>query len=145
MEKIQNRRSFLKKAGLVTAGAAGASTLALLVLPVVILSTREALRAVPPSIREGSYALGATKWQTVWYQVLPVAVPGVRHRDHERLPVHGDAHVRNECFVEDRVRALATVGRDQRSLEWEAATESAWSSILASSTATICERASVKL
>ena len=56
---------------------AGASTLALLVLPVIILSTREALRAVPPSIREGSYALGATKWQTVWYQVLPVALPGI--------------------------------------------------------------------
>ena len=56
---------------------AGASTLALLVLPVIILSTREALRAVPGSIREGSYALGATKWQTVWYQVLPVALPGI--------------------------------------------------------------------
>jgi phosphate transport system permease protein len=56
---------------------AGASTLALLVLPVVILSTREALRAVPKSIREGSYALGATKWQTIWHQVLPVASPGI--------------------------------------------------------------------
>ena len=56
---------------------AGASTLALLVLPVIILSTREALRAVPGSIREGSYALGATKWQTIWYQVLPVAAPGI--------------------------------------------------------------------
>jgi phosphate transport system permease protein len=56
---------------------AGASTLALLVLPVIILATREALRAVPPSIREGSYALGATKWQTVWHQVLPVALPGI--------------------------------------------------------------------
>lgn len=55
---------------------AGAATLALLVLPVVILSTREALRAVPPSLREGSYALGATKWQTIWHQVLPVALPG---------------------------------------------------------------------
>lgn len=55
---------------------AGASTLALLVLPVVIMSTREALRAVPPSLREGSYALGATQWQTIWYQVLPVALPG---------------------------------------------------------------------
>ena len=50
---------------------------ALLVLPVVILSTREALRAVPKSFREGSYALGATKWQTIWYQVLPVAMPGI--------------------------------------------------------------------
>jgi phosphate transport system permease protein len=56
---------------------AGAATLALLVLPVVILSTREALRAVPPSLREGSYALGATKWQTIWHQVLPVAMPGI--------------------------------------------------------------------
>jgi phosphate transport system permease protein len=56
---------------------AGASTLALLVLPVIILATREALRAVPSSIREGSYALGATKWQTVWHQVLPMALPGI--------------------------------------------------------------------
>jgi phosphate transport system permease protein len=56
---------------------AGAATLALLVLPVVILSTREAIRTVPKSIREGSYALGATKWQTIWYQVLPMALPGI--------------------------------------------------------------------
>jgi phosphate transport system permease protein len=56
---------------------AGASTLALLVLPVVILSTREALRTVPGSIREASYALGATRWQTVQHQVLPMALPGV--------------------------------------------------------------------
>jgi phosphate transport system permease protein len=56
---------------------AGAATLALLALPVVILSTREALRTVPSSIREGSYALGATKWQTIWHQVLPMAVPGI--------------------------------------------------------------------
>lgn len=56
---------------------AGALTLALLVLPVVILSTREALRAVPKSLREGSYALGATRWQTIWHQVLPSAVPGI--------------------------------------------------------------------
>ena len=56
---------------------AGASTLALLVLPVVILSTREALRTVPGSIREGSHALGATKWQTIWHQVLPMALPGI--------------------------------------------------------------------
>jgi len=56
---------------------AGASTLALLALPVVILSTREALRTVPPSIREGSYALGASKWQTIRFQVLPMAMPGI--------------------------------------------------------------------
>ncbi len=56
---------------------AGASTLALLALPVIIISTREALRAVPKSLREGSYALGATKWQTIWFQVLPAAFPGM--------------------------------------------------------------------
>lgn len=52
---------------------AGGLILALLVLPVIILSTREALRSVPSSIREASYALGATKWQTVRHQVLPAA------------------------------------------------------------------------
>lgn len=56
---------------------AASMTLSLLVLPVVIISGREAIRAVPDSIRQGSYALGATKWQTVWRQVLPQAVPGM--------------------------------------------------------------------
>ena len=56
---------------------AGALTLALLVLPTVILAAREAIRAVPPSIREGSLALGATKWQTTRRQVLPAAIPGI--------------------------------------------------------------------
>jgi phosphate transport system permease protein len=56
---------------------AGGLTLALLVLPMVIIAGREALRAVPPSIREGSMALGATQWQTIWRQVLPAAIPGV--------------------------------------------------------------------
>jgi phosphate transport system permease protein len=68
---------FVRSLGMGRSVLAGASTLALLVLPVVILSTREALRAVPKTIREGSYALGATKWQTVWHQVLPVAFPGI--------------------------------------------------------------------
>jgi phosphate transport system permease protein len=68
---------FVRAMGMGRSVLAGASTLALLVLPVIILSTREALRAVPSSIREGSYALGATRWQTVWYQVLPVALPGI--------------------------------------------------------------------
>jgi phosphate transport system permease protein len=57
--------------------AAGALTLALVVLPTVILASREAIRAVPPSIREGSLALGATQWQTIRRQVLPGAVPGI--------------------------------------------------------------------
>ncbi len=56
---------------------AGGLTLGLLVLPVLIVSGREAIRAVPPSIREGSMALGATKWQTIWKQVLPAALPGI--------------------------------------------------------------------
>jgi phosphate transport system permease protein len=56
---------------------AGGLTLGLLVLPVVIVAGREAIRAVPPSIREGSLALGATEWQTIWKQVLPASLPGV--------------------------------------------------------------------
>lgn len=56
---------------------AGSLTLTLLVLPTVIIAAREAIRAVPPSIREGSLALGATRWQTIRRQVLPAAVPGV--------------------------------------------------------------------
>jgi phosphate transport system permease protein len=57
--------------------AAGSLTLALLVLPMVIIAAREALRAVPDSIRQGSLALGATQWQTIRKQVLPAAIPGV--------------------------------------------------------------------
>jgi phosphate transport system permease protein len=56
---------------------AGGITLGLLVLPVVIIAGREAIRAVPQAIRQGSLALGATKWQTTWRQVLPAAVPGI--------------------------------------------------------------------
>ena len=56
---------------------AGGLTLGLLVLPVVIISGREAIRAVPSSIREGSMALGATQWQTIWKQVLPGSIAGI--------------------------------------------------------------------
>ena len=56
---------------------AGAMTLSILVLPIVILSTREAIKSIPPSIREASYALGASKWQTIRSQVLPPAMPGI--------------------------------------------------------------------
>jgi phosphate transport system permease protein len=56
---------------------AGALTLSLLVLPIVIISSREAIRAVPDSIREGALALGATRWQMIQRQVLPGAVPGI--------------------------------------------------------------------
>jgi phosphate transport system permease protein len=57
--------------------AAGSLTLALLVLPMVIIAAREAIRAVPDSIRQGSLALGATKWQTIRTQVLPASIPGI--------------------------------------------------------------------
>lgn len=57
--------------------AAGSMTLALLVLPMVIIAAREAIRAVPDSIRQGSLALGATKWQTIRTQVLPASIPGI--------------------------------------------------------------------
>jgi phosphate transport system permease protein len=56
---------------------AGAIALTLLVLPTVIIASREAIRAVPQSIREGSLALGATPLQTTWKQVLPAATPGI--------------------------------------------------------------------
>jgi phosphate transport system permease protein len=56
---------------------AGALTLSLLVLPIVIIAAREAIRAVPDSIREGALALGATRWQMIRRQVLPGALPGI--------------------------------------------------------------------
>jgi phosphate ABC transporter permease subunit PstA len=55
----------------------GAIALTLLILPVIIIATRESLRSVPQEIRAGSLALGATPWQTVWKQTLPAAVPGI--------------------------------------------------------------------
>ncbi|HLU46323.1 MAG TPA: phosphate ABC transporter permease PstA [Natronosporangium sp.] len=57
--------------------AAGSITVALLVLPTVIIAALEAIRAVPSSVRQGAMALGATKWQTVWHQVLPAARSGI--------------------------------------------------------------------
>jgi phosphate transport system permease protein len=56
---------------------AGTMILTLLVLPTVIIAAREAIRAVPDSIRQGGYALGATQWQVVSRQVLPAAMPGI--------------------------------------------------------------------
>jgi len=68
---------FVRFAGLGTSVIAGALTLALLVLPVVIMSTREALRTVRDSLREASLALGATRWRTTWHVVLPMSIPGI--------------------------------------------------------------------
>jgi phosphate transport system permease protein len=52
-------------------------TLAILVLPLIIINAQEAIRAVPGSLRQASYGLGATRWQTTWHHVLPAALPGI--------------------------------------------------------------------
>lgn len=56
---------------------AGALTMGLLVMPVIIISTREAIKAVPSGIREASWAVGATKWQTIWHHLLPISFPSI--------------------------------------------------------------------
>lgn len=68
---------FVRVFGMGRSLLAGACTLALLVLPIVIMASREALRTVPPGLREASYALGATRWQTIRRVVMPQALPGV--------------------------------------------------------------------
>jgi len=68
---------FVRALGLGRSLAAGALTLAMLALPIVIIAAREALRAVPHELREAGLALGATRWQMVWQVVLPVAAPGI--------------------------------------------------------------------
>jgi phosphate transport system permease protein len=70
---------FVQLLGPVTGGGSvltGALTLSLLILPVIIVSTREALRAIPASIREGGFALGATRWEVIRSHLLPMALPG---------------------------------------------------------------------
>ena len=68
---------FVRFAGLGETVIAGALTLALLVLPVVIMSTREALRTVRDSLREAALGLGATRWRTIWHVILPMSIPGI--------------------------------------------------------------------
>src|SRR5688572_17360628 len=68
---------FVRSLGLGRSVLAGAATLSLLVLPIVILSSREALRTVPQALREACYALGSTRWQAIRRVVLPTALPGI--------------------------------------------------------------------
>lgn len=68
---------FVRALGLGRSVLAGAATLALLVLPIVIMSSREALRTVPLALREACYALGSTRWQAIARVVLPMALPGI--------------------------------------------------------------------
>ena len=56
---------------------AGGLTLSLMVLPIIVVAAQEAIRAVPGYLRDGSYAMGATKWTTIWKVVLPIALPGI--------------------------------------------------------------------
>jgi phosphate transport system permease protein len=63
--------------GLQSSVLVGGLTLALLILPIIIVTTREAIRAIPNSIREAAYAAGATKWQTIWYHMLPYSLGGI--------------------------------------------------------------------
>ena len=68
---------FVRMMALERSVLAGSLTLALLILPVIVIASREAIRAVPQSIRHASYALGATRWETVRHHVLPSAFPGI--------------------------------------------------------------------
>ncbi|HLG33246.1 MAG TPA: phosphate ABC transporter permease PstA [Bacteroidia bacterium] len=68
---------FVRIFGLGKSLLSGSLTLSLLILPIIIVATREAMKAVPKTIREASYALGATKWQTIWFQTLPAAAGGI--------------------------------------------------------------------
>ena len=68
---------FVRWLGLGRSVLSGALTMSLLVLPVTIIASREALRSVPNSIRQAAFALGATRWQTVRAHVLPAALPGI--------------------------------------------------------------------
>lgn len=68
---------FVRALALGRSVVAGALTLTLLILPIIIIAAQEAIRAVPNSIRQGALALGATRWQTVRHQVLPMALPGI--------------------------------------------------------------------
>ena len=68
---------FVRALGLDRSILSGALTLALLIMPVIIMAAQEAVRAVPPTIREAAYGLGATRWQVVRGQVLPMALPGI--------------------------------------------------------------------
>ena len=68
---------FVRALGLERSILAGALTMSLLILPIIIITSREALHAVPRTIRDGCYALGATRWQMIWQIVLPTAFPNI--------------------------------------------------------------------
>ena len=68
---------FVRIMGLGASVLVGSLTLSLLILPIIIVATREAIKAVPKSVKDASYALGASKWQTIWNQILPASSGGI--------------------------------------------------------------------
>ena len=68
---------FVRQMGLGRSVVAGALTMSLLILPVIIVASREAIRAVPQSVRQAAFALGATRWQVIRHHVLPAGLPGI--------------------------------------------------------------------
>lgn len=68
---------FVRFAGMGRSLLAGALTMSLLILPIIVISTQEALRSIPQGVREGAFALGATRWQVIRSHVLPMAAPGI--------------------------------------------------------------------
>ncbi len=77
LEPITSGRLFGVEGGNGRTILSAALTMALLILPVLIINAQEAIRAVPGSLRQASYGLGATRWQTIWFHVLPYALPGI--------------------------------------------------------------------
>lgn len=68
---------FVRLFGLGSSILAGSMTLSLLILPIIIVATRESIKAVPQSIKDASFAMGASKWQTIYFQVLPASIGGI--------------------------------------------------------------------
>jgi phosphate transport system permease protein len=68
---------FVRTLGMGRSLLAGSLTMSLLVLPTIIIASREAIRAVPPSLRQAALAVGSTQWQAIWHHVLPQAFPGI--------------------------------------------------------------------
>lgn len=90
---------------------AGALTLALMIIPMTVITASEALRQVPPSIRDGSLALGATRWQTMWHHTLPNAMPGIMTG-----VILGVARAAGETAALIMIGAFTFIAYDNRSL-----------------------------
>jgi phosphate transport system permease protein len=102
---------FVRGWGLGPSILAGALTLALMIIPMTVITAGEALRQVPPSIRDGSLALGATRWQTMWHHILPNAMPGIMTG-----VILGVARAAGETAALIMIGAFTFIAFDNRSL-----------------------------